>query len=304
MSLHKKNINDHLSFLVDELKNTVSTSGKSGQHNLNISLGSSLGTLTLADSTGDVTFDIANDGWAWGNGEAGQKLNLYFYTGTIDDKTLADIEEINFTMVNYSVEKPFIVIYTKPTGNNDHGAFYHSRVYYKPSDDFVVGKTHYEYGNSHLNLSNNPTKPITKWFSEGDALQTEQILYITLQTSSGENVGNYAFTIDHFGYKFKNDDMVSIKLTNEITEPEEHNYVTEDDFEAGLGEIMTSLENGFTAVTEQDATVRNVLITNESIPVSNLYLEASDNTLALMYPVLVSIDTKMTEMINLLQSPL
>jgi hypothetical protein len=214
MSFFDKSIINKLDTVLEGLTANSDKNSKLQQHNFNIQLGSTVAVMTFADSSGTITHDTAHDGWNWSNLASGTKINLYFYVGTSDNKTLDDLEELNFSMVNYSSKKPFIVVYTKPTGTDDYEVWYHSKVYYRPSNDFVVGNVHYTYGDdTHLNLDNKPKKPITYSHADGEALATEEILYITLHTSSPEDVGNYSFTLDHFGYKFAGDDMVSIKLS-------------------------------------------------------------------------------------------
>jgi len=149
-------------------------------------------------------------GWYYTNTSATNKANIYFFGGTQETLLLKDINSIwaKLAIDNYSNFNvlPFFIVYTKPTGNNDAGSFYHSRLTYQMDSDVDIGigeevviHTHFtpnlSYDNRNIVC---PNKTV-----QGDGLLTEEILYITIHTDSGANAGDVKILFQNLGFTSK-----------------------------------------------------------------------------------------------------
>lgn len=171
-------------------------------------LGSAGATAVLADSTITPIADPENrDGWNFTNSVAGTKFNLYYYNGTQETLTLADINSV-FAKVyinNYASTSgaPFFHIYTKPQGAGDAGAFYRSKIDYIIDSSVIVGigEQVILWGENLPNTScNNRLIQLKTKNSSGPALGTEEVLYIVLATNSAASIGEKNITISTMGF--------------------------------------------------------------------------------------------------------
>ena len=137
-----------------------------------------------------------------------EKFNYFFYGEGKSAITLGHIKHIyaNIAVDNYQDinSLPFIIVYTKPTGSGDAGAWYHSKImYHLPTfynvqlGEIITMHTHttavdVDYGFRKVWASNVVT--------DGDAAASEEILYITLHTDSASPAGTQILVSD-FGYK-------------------------------------------------------------------------------------------------------
>ena len=173
-----------------------------------------VGTAATTAISGGETEPIADadnvNGWLFTKAIAGTaKFNYFFYggTGTTEVLTLGDMRSYwsvvridNYQAVN---SLPFIVIYTKPTGSGDAGAFYHSKIrgHFNPTNHHIaLGEQVQMY------LGNEPTvdygyrKIKCDRVIEGDGYANEEILYMTLHSDTGAPVGTQIFSSD-YGYE-------------------------------------------------------------------------------------------------------
>jgi len=151
------------------------------------------GSSIYADSLPPPTSDPdGRDGWLYQKTSGAEKFNYYFYSQGSSAFNLSHIKSLFFTgSVDNWVSigsAPFIVIYTKPTGSGDAGAWYHSKVAYtiSASSDIQLGELSYFYAGlkpthitssyRHILLNN---KVIT-----GDALPSEEVLTIAVHSDS------------------------------------------------------------------------------------------------------------------------
>ena len=171
-------------------------------------LGSAGATAVLADSTITPIADPENrDGWNFTNSVAGTKFNLYYYNGTQETLTLADINSV-FAKVyinNYASTSgaPFFHIYTKPQGAGDAGAFYRSKIDYEIDSSVIVGigEQVILWGENLPNTScNNRLIQLKTKNSSGPALPTEEVLYIVLATNSAASIGEKNITVSTMGF--------------------------------------------------------------------------------------------------------
>lgn len=155
------------------------------------------GASVYADSMPPPTADPdGRAGWLYQKTAGAEKFNYYMYSQGSKPITLAQFRSIFFTgsVDNYvsGASVPFAVIYTKPTGVGDAGAWYHSKVAYTIHNtaDIQLGELCYFYGGAkpthitssyrHILLNNR--------IVEGDGLPAEEILYMSVHSdSSGAN---------------------------------------------------------------------------------------------------------------------
>ena len=173
-----------------------------------------VGTAATTAISGGETEPIADpdnvNGWLFSKAIAGAaKFNYFFYggTGTTEVLTLGDMWSY-WSVVridNYQAANslPFIIIYTKPTGSGDAGAFYHSKI----SGHFNPVTHHIALGEQvQMYLGNEPSvdygyrKIKCDRYIEGNGYANEEILYMTLHSDSDAPVGTQIFSSD-YGYE-------------------------------------------------------------------------------------------------------
>tara|TARA_R110002126_G_scaffold163306_3_gene311238 strand:+ start:227 stop:910 length:684 start_codon:yes stop_codon:yes gene_type:complete len=133
------------------------------------------------------------------------KINYYYYAQGSHPITLGELSVLNCTVTVdawTSVNSvPFMVIYTKPTGVGDAGAWYHSKRSYgmDASTKIMLGESINLYavnvtdgtGTTLPGFSNNQKRYINLSVKTdtGDALDSEEILTISIHTDSASPLG-------------------------------------------------------------------------------------------------------------------
>ena len=146
-------------------------------------------------------------GWLFNKDVAGTgKFNYFFYGQGAVALTLRDIKNMycNISNDNYlgTSTNPFIIIYTKATGSGDI-SWYHSKITYMMPSSFNVqsGETitihthniiQEQFGYRNCWLTNIAT--------EGEALPTEEVLYISVQSDSAAPV-NTQILVSQVGFE-------------------------------------------------------------------------------------------------------
>jgi len=154
---------------------------------------SGAGPTVYADTLPLPTADT-NDraGWLFTKTGGTEKFNYYIYGEGSHPITLSHLNNVFFTgsIDNYvnGTSNPFVVIYTKPTGIGDAGAWYHSSIAYviDSSQDIQLGELC--LFSCIGTIENNPfTYRNIKMLSvvkTGDALPSEEILTISIHSDS------------------------------------------------------------------------------------------------------------------------
>tara|TARA_R110000744_G_scaffold1330_3_gene4706 strand:- start:2727 stop:3719 length:993 start_codon:yes stop_codon:yes gene_type:complete len=148
------------------------------------------------------------EGWFYTNTSATNKANLYFFDGLRETVLLSQIGSLfaKLTIDNHSSTQdlPFFIIYTKPTGVNDAGAFYHSRIVYSMNASSYIGlgeeiiiHTHHK-PDIDYDCRFIPCQNITV---DGDGSHNEEILYMTIHTDSGATPGNVKILFQNVGFR-------------------------------------------------------------------------------------------------------
>tara|TARA_R110000803_G_scaffold41697_1_gene89519 strand:- start:1839 stop:2825 length:987 start_codon:yes stop_codon:yes gene_type:complete len=162
-----------------------------------------------ADSTPAASIDSNNrDGWYYTNTAAGNKANIYFFGGAQETVLVKHLNSIwaKISIDNNSATSclPFFNVYTKPTGVDDAGAFYHSKFTYTLNSTVNIGigeeviiHTHHapdiDYDCRFL--------PMPNVVLEGDGLGTEEILYMTIHTDSSAVAGEVKILFQNLGFR-------------------------------------------------------------------------------------------------------
>lgn len=155
------------------------------------------------------TSALIRDGWYFKNSVAGQKINWYYFDGTSQGNvTLGDLKSSYAVMTFDAVfgsSSPIIAIYTFPTGTGDViPGFAHSRIIYDGpmTPTPVAGKQYLVYAGENPPV--HPELPrinlaLIPGLSIGDKLPTEQILTISLGSSSGAAVNQIQYMVETLG---------------------------------------------------------------------------------------------------------
>lgn len=197
---------------------------------------------------------LIRDGWYFKNSVAGQKINWYYFDGTSQGNvTLGDFKSayavMTFDAVS-GVASPIIAIYTFPTGTGDViPGFAHSRIVYDGpmTPTPVVGKQYLVYAGENPPV--HPELPrinlaLIPGLSIGDKLPTEQILTISLGSSSGAAINSVQYMVETLGVfsdpvKHEMDLRIrqasQLDLTNHVANTSNPHSVTKT--QVGLGNV-------------------------------------------------------------------
>ena len=171
-------------------------------------LTSSTAPLVYADSSPPPVVDPnQREGWLFNKSAAGtDKFNYYFYSQGSKAKTLGDVHslsaKISIDSWDSTLSAPFFIIYTKPTGVGDAGAWYHSKVVYALSavGDICVGEhiQIFAINESRIHSGIREVELQTQLIT-GTAHQSEEILTISLQSDSLSAI-NTQILVSELGY--------------------------------------------------------------------------------------------------------
>ena len=152
------------------------------------------GALVYSDSLPQPQVDPSNrDGWLWKKTATGsQKFNYYYYSVGNMPITVKQIKGLNVVLSidHYAniTSLPFLIIYTKPTGVNDHGSWYHSKFMYSMSESkyIDIGELINIWSiKKPTNLSNDfRTVEFNNKTVYGEALGSEEVLSISIHSDS------------------------------------------------------------------------------------------------------------------------
>lgn len=181
---------------------------------------SALGIAVYADSSPSPILDLdQRKGWLFHKLlENTDKFNYYIYSNTASNKLfeLKDLKSLymvcNIDTYTNTASVPFIIIYTVPTGVNDAGLWYHSRITYhldlnteqvlagEPVNLFIDEKPHLRNNNRYIKLKNK--------IISGDGLENEPILTIALHCDSSSPI-NTKILVSDAGYTFNTINKIS-----------------------------------------------------------------------------------------------
>lgn len=134
------------------------------------------------------------------------KFNYFYYSQGNTAVTLGQLTSLSaeVSINNYqgSTSLPFFVVYTKPTGVGDAGAWYHSSIAYTLSANqiIILGERINMYALIKPEKDSNQRQVLfNEQIITGDALDSEEILTITLHSDSSAPAGTQIL-VDELGY--------------------------------------------------------------------------------------------------------
>ncbi len=266
------------------------------------------GSSVWADSSPDPREDVMRrDGWYYQNQTLGDKMNLYFFDGNSETFTLGDVKYLYCKMFIDSwgkdVQKlPFFHIYTKPTGVNDAGSFYHSRVTY----DMTLNTPKIGLGEECFFFAESVPEDNEKWFENrtiqmlnktlnGDCENDEEIVLLALSTDSsaipfgvnlcvqelGFSMGEYKRKMELIG--FINDDVLHHdNILRGFTLPSGTNTLTKSiRIDSAHGNISWWVQSNGVILSNQigvEIQVSHDGIIYETIALNSKFVDAQDGT--------------------------
>lgn len=190
-------------------------------NNSQVKLTSNAGIAVYADTLPVPTADLnGRDGWLYKKTAGAEKFNYYVWSQGSKPLRLRDLRSVymiaSVDTYTDAASVPFVVIYTKPTGVGDQQPWYHSKIthsFHSQSSEIMLGErvqfyTHEllpsdDYGVRRISL---PIETKT-----GEALPSEEILYITLHSDSG-SAANTQILISDCGIETNHQQRIQIRL--------------------------------------------------------------------------------------------
>jgi hypothetical protein len=139
------------------------------------------------------------NGWYFRNALAGQKINWYFFDGSVNNITVQNFSAYAVVTLDSTVSKPYLAVYTKPTGSGDFAPWFKSSKVFLMSSGVVGTKYLIYFGQDpqvHLDL---PRIELTPGFTNGSFGNSEEILTIAFSTSSGAAVNSVKLLTESLG---------------------------------------------------------------------------------------------------------
>lgn len=153
------------------------------------------GSVIYADTLPIPTPDLnGRDGWLYSKTSGAEKFNYYIYSQGSHAIPLNQLSTVFFqgAVDNYisNASVPFVVVYTKPTGSGDAGAWYHSKITYSMNatvlNNIQLGEScFFRCIEKPKNILNNNREVILGIKTvTGDGVGTEEILTIAIHSDS------------------------------------------------------------------------------------------------------------------------
>lgn len=269
----------------------------------------------LADTSCSYSYDdYGRDGWYFQNKSANTKFNLYYYDGlTSTNMTKSQVSA--WSVVNIlGTSKPFITIYSKPTGINDYAVWYHSAwVFTFPiGAEITTGEDILIYTGSdpssiHTNLRH---IQLTNTTTNGQGLSTENILTLTLHSDSSASVNTMKILVNSLGFstasknvelklrtqeqKDTKDFYENVRITNNKLQVEDTQLTTLSSLstETTLQSTNTKLDNLTTAVQNLETQQTYLSIVSNYTALPNVYFgETSLSQNKKQHSIYMSTDT-------------
>lgn len=146
------------------------------------------------------------------------KFNYFFYAQGNKAITLGELKSVfaNVTIDNYQniTSVPFFIVYTKPTGVNDSGSWYHSKITYiiDATSTIMLGEEIEIYSINKQTKHHKHRRMVafdTKLLS-GEGLSTEEILTVSIHSDSSAPA-NTQILVKNVGIEILKDNETVIK---------------------------------------------------------------------------------------------
>jgi hypothetical protein len=251
-------INETSQITNDNLEKIINKEGDI-QSNISYSEGAQVWADTVPIPT---TNPIDPIGWLYTNTNAGNAMNLYYFNGLSETKTLSQVVGQYAVITNLSTKlnnSLVFAIYTKGLPN------YTSRITHSAVNgvDMVPGGKYLVYWGNVSNdiYPNLPRLNFTTVITTGSALPTEEILSVTLNTDSSTPAGDVKISIESIGVVFSNQS----RIYNLLGSPTEYEtlvnikkQVDKNTYDASgnlkiVGNVDVNVISGFNLETTQSA---------------------------------------------------
>ncbi len=167
---------------------------------------------------------LTRDGWYFKNAVAGQSINWYFFDGTKDFVTKAQMKSVFAVMIfDDKTSKPILTFYSMPTGSNDiMPGFAHSKwIYQVPvatMNNVVLGKKYLVWAGDTEPTAHPELPRLQATFvsavSGGQMLSSELILTNSLNSDGSVAVNKTQWLVESLGVfadNFKSEAILKIK---------------------------------------------------------------------------------------------
>jgi len=178
---------------------------KNGKYNLRMD--SEASVSILGDSTiQPITNLDSNEGWEFKKTVADTKFNLFYYNGINENLKVNDMRGLfSRVLLNDISDVPYFSIYTKPTGQNDAQPWYHSRINWEidMSKVYLTNAEQIILWCKQKPEFTSDVRPVelTKRTTDGVGADDEEILFITLSSTTVGVVGQSDMIIQNVGYQ-------------------------------------------------------------------------------------------------------
>ena len=205
---------------VNDCLKVVDEDAQKNPHNGKVKLSSTTSMSVIADSMPPPSADEDDRlGWLYKKElEGPDKFNYYFWGEGSKPKTLKNIRSLKavVTIDKYDsfFSLPFFIVYTKPTGVNDAGAWFHSRKEYswKQLHEIHVGERIEIWGGFKPHtIEHNRQVNFNNIISTGDCASSEEILAISIQSQSTAPVGT-KILVESVGVEFYSNVSTNLHL--------------------------------------------------------------------------------------------
>lgn len=219
----KYDVNNH--FRVSSIKlDEIALQTASIFYNTRTNLGSAKSTAVIGGESIPINDPDGRGGWYFKKlANDTTKFNYYFYGEANTVFTLGELKRLTavISVDNYqnASSLPFFIVYTKPTGVGDAGLWYHSAIKYfiDVGEVIMLGELVEIYSGARpsTNILNKRKLSFNVKTIEGDGLSTEEILTISLHTSSDALIDTTVL-VNYLGYEIIKDARtyaINMKLT-------------------------------------------------------------------------------------------
>jgi hypothetical protein len=219
------------------------------------------GASIWADSTPTPieNFNSPN-GWIYQNAEAGNAMNLFYFNGNNETKTLSQVVGQYAVVSNLASvlnNKMILVVYTKGS------PFFTTRITHSPpsSVNMVAGGKYLLYWGAVPDdiFPELPRLNFTDITTTGPAVGTEEILSVSLNSDSGASVGSVVILIESLGVVFSNGSVNQSRVYNLITDNNEYQ---------SLINIQETVQTLNQKITINDNGINSFIVNTTAIPVS------------------------------------
>jgi hypothetical protein len=192
--------------------------------NTRADLGSAKSTAVIGGESIPTIDPDGRNGWYFKKlANDATKINYYYYAEANTPFILGELHRLTavISVDNYksSLSLPFFVVYTKPTGVGDAGAWFHSAIRYNIDVGEVVNLGElveiYTETTPTTNSLNKRKVSFNVKTIEGDGLSTEEILTISLHTATDAPIDT-SVLVNYLGYEILKDGKtyaINMRLT-------------------------------------------------------------------------------------------